>query len=132
MARRSDDLIAEAQARIDASRSNALGALREAAGRRDADQERAVRLAADNLIEKALRRLATGDRDAAHRLLDRALALSLEGSDPGEEGSLAVHLFVWDALREVALDGGHETWLDRAEQIISVPDLIDFDEGRIE
>jgi hypothetical protein len=110
-----DDLIARTRARLDAERTNALGALRTAAQRRDADQERAVRLAADNLLDKALRRLRAEDEDAARSLADRALRLSLEGSAPGEEGAVAVHLFVWDALREVALGGTLPDWLDRVE-----------------
>jgi hypothetical protein len=115
--RGNDDLIAQAQARIDANRSNALGGLRAASQQRDADQERAVRLAADTLLDKALRRLGDRDEPAARKLVDRALALGLPGSEPGEEGSLAVHLFVWDALREAALDGTREDWLDRAEEV---------------
>jgi hypothetical protein len=110
-----DDLIAWERLRRDSGRRNALGALRTAAERRDADQERAVRLAADNLLDKALRRI--DDVDAARKLVDRALRLSLEGSAPGEEGALAVHLFVWDALRAAALDRDRPTWLDRAEAI---------------
>ena len=41
---------------------DALGAVRAAAERREADEERAVRLAADTLLDKALRRLTDGDR----------------------------------------------------------------------
>jgi hypothetical protein len=111
------DLFARAQARLDAERGNALGALRTAAQRRDADQERAVRLAADNLLDKALRRLGSGDEAGARSLVDRALGLSLEGSAPGEEGALAVHLFVWDALRVAALSGKQPGWLDRVEAV---------------
>jgi hypothetical protein len=112
-----DDLIAWERLRRDVGQRNALGALRTAAERRDADQERAVRLAADNLLDKALRRLRAGEEDAARSLVDRALRLSLEGSDPGEEGAVAVHLFVWDALREVALGGKQSDWLDRVEAV---------------
>jgi hypothetical protein len=108
-----DDLIARERLRREAERRNALGALRTAAERRDADQERAVRLAADNLLDKALRRL---DDDAA-RLVDRALQLTVAGAEPGGAGTLAVHLFVWDAVREAALDGQHDGWLDRAEAV---------------
>lgn len=115
MAESADDLIAWEQLRRDSGRRNALGALRTAAERRDADQERAIRLAADNLLDKALRRI--DDEPAARKLIDRALGLSLEGSAPGEEGALAVHLFVWDALRAAALDRDRPTWLDRAEAI---------------
>jgi hypothetical protein len=111
------DLFARAQARLDAQRGNALGALRTAAERRDADQERAVRLAADNLLDKALRRLGSGDDAGARSLVDRALRLSLEGSVPGEEGALAVHLFVWDALRVTALGGQQADWVARAEAV---------------
>ncbi|GAA2753653.1 hypothetical protein [Amnibacterium kyonggiense] len=108
-----DDLIAWERLRRDAERRGAFGALRTDAERRDADRERAVRLAADTLLDKALRR---GDSEAgARKLVDRALTLSVPGSEPGEEGALAVHLFVWDALREVALDPAHPDWLDRAE-----------------
>lgn len=112
-----DDLIARMQVQRDAARSNALGPLRDAAGRRASDQERAIRLAADNLLDKALRRLGEGDDVAARRFVDRALRLSVPSSAPGEEGALAVHLFVWDALREAALDGEHEAWLDRAAEV---------------
>jgi hypothetical protein len=111
------DLFARAQARRDAARGNALGALRSAAERRDADQERAVRLAADNLLDKALRRLGSGDEAGARNLVDRALRLSLEGSAAGEEGALAVHLFVWDALRGTALSGKQADWVHRAEDV---------------
>ena len=107
-----DDLIAWERLRRETERRNAFGGVRTAVQRRDADQERAVRLAADNLLDKALRRI--GDEDAARRLVDRALRLSVEGSTPGEDGALAVHLFAWDALREAALDGEHDGWLDRA------------------
>lgn len=118
MAQGHDELIAQAQDRIDASRTAALGGLRVAAARRDADQERAIRLAADTLLDKALRRLGGDDDAAARKLVDRALQLGLPGSEPGEEGSLAVHLFVWDALREAALGDGHqEAWLDRAGEV---------------
>ena len=113
MADAADDLIAWERIRRSSEQGNALGALRTAAERRDADQERAVRLAADNLLDKALRRLDDGP--AARKLVDRAFLLPLEGSQPGEAGALAVHLFVWDALREAALDGKHGGWLDRAE-----------------
>ena len=115
MADTADDLIAWERIRRDAERGNALGALRTAAERRDADQERAIRLAADNLLDKAYRRL--DDEAAAGRLVDRALRLTLEGSAPGEEGALAVHLFVWDAIREAALDGKHDGWLEKAESV---------------
>ncbi len=110
-----DDLIARMQVQRDAARSNALGPLRDAAGRRASDQERAIRLAADNLLDKALRRLGD-DEPAARRFVDRALQLAVPGSEPGEEGALAVHLFVWDALREAALGGKQEGWLDRAAE----------------
>ena len=110
-----DDLIARERLRRDAERSNALGALRTAAERRDADQERAVRLAADNLLDKAFRRI--DDEAAARRLVDRALRLSVAGGEPGGAGTLAVHLFIWDAVREAALDGEHDGWLDRAEAV---------------
>jgi hypothetical protein len=106
------DLIARVQAERDAARSNALGPLREAAGRRASDQERAVRLAADNLLDKALRRLRDGDEAAARTAVARALRLG-----DGDEGPLAVHLFVWDALREAALGEGHDDWLDRAQAV---------------
>ena len=111
-----DDLIARMQVQRDAARSNALGPLRDAAGRRASDQERAIRLAADNLLDKALRRLSDGDEASARRFVDRALQLAAPGSEPGEEGALAVHLFVWDALREAALRGEQEGWLDRAAE----------------
>ena len=115
-----DGLLARAQERLDAERSNALGPLRDAAGRRASDQERAMRLAADNLLDKALRRLAADDDEGARRLVDRALGLTLEGSAPGAEGALAVHLFVWDALREATARDG---WLDRAETVTAaLPD----------
>ncbi|MGT2427167.1 hypothetical protein [Amnibacterium kyonggiense] len=107
-----DDLIAWERLRRQTERRGAFGALRTDAQRRDADHERAVRLAADTLLDKALRRLDDGP--AARRLVDRALRLSVPGSEPGEEGALAVHLFVWDALREVALDEASPDWLDRA------------------
>lgn len=103
MAESADGLIAWERLRRDVGRRNVFGALRTAGERRDADQERAIRLAADGLLDKALRRL--DDEAAARKLIDRALRLSLEGSAPGEEGAVAVHLFVWDALREAALGG---------------------------
>ena len=111
-----DDLIARMQVQRDAARSNALGPLRDAAGRRASDQERAIRLAADTLLDKALRRLGDGDEPAARRFVDRALRLAVPGSESGEEGALAVHLFVWDGLREVWLGGKQEGWLDRAAE----------------
>ncbi|MBW4040855.1 MAG: hypothetical protein HIU86_01835 [Acidobacteria bacterium] len=118
MAEAADDLIAWERLRRDAQRGNALGALRTAAERRDADQERAVRLAADNLLDKAFRRI---DEDVeARRLVDRALRLTVAGAEPGGAGALAVHLFVWDAVREAALDGKHDGWLDRAEAVALV------------
>jgi hypothetical protein len=112
-----DELIAWERLRRDVGQRNALGALRTAAERRDADQERAVRLAADNLLDKAVRRLRADEDDAARALVDRALRLSLETSAPGEEGAVAVHLFVWDAVREAALGGQHADWLDRVAAV---------------
>jgi hypothetical protein len=108
-----DDLIARMQVQRDTARTNALGPLRDAASRRASDQERAIRLAADTLLDKALRRLGDGDAETARRFVDRALRLAVPGSEPGEEGALAVHLFVWDALREVWMGGKQEGWLDR-------------------
>lgn len=115
MADSAEDLIAWERLRREVGQRNALGGLRNAAERRDADQERAVRLAADNLLDKALRRVGDDDEAAARKLVDRALRLSLEGSAPGEEGAVAVHLFVWDAVREAALGGKQPDWLDRVE-----------------
>ena len=108
-----DDLIARERLRRDAERGNALGALRAAEEHRDADHERAVRLAADTLLDKAFRRQG----DEARRLVDRALRLTVSESEPGGAGTLAVHLYVWDAIREAALDGRHDGWLDRAEAV---------------
>jgi hypothetical protein len=115
--RRNDDLLARMQLQREAQRSAALGPLREAAGRRASDQERAIRLAADTLLDKALRRLRDGDEAAARRFVDRALRLAVPGSDAGEEGALAVHLFVWDALRDAALGGTREDWAERAAEV---------------
>jgi hypothetical protein len=107
-----DDLIAWERLRRDTARRGAFGALRTDVERRDADQERAVRLAADNLLDKALRRLRTGDEPAARAAVERALRLG-----EGDEGPLAVHLFVWDALRETALGDARDGWLDRVEAV---------------
>jgi hypothetical protein len=93
----------------------ALGPLKAAARRRDSDEERAVRLAADTLLDKALRRLRHGDVPAARRFVERALALSADRTPPGEDDALAVHLFVWDAVRERAIGAEDGTWLDRVE-----------------
>lgn len=115
MADSAEELIAWERLRRDVGRRNVLGALRTAGERRAADQERAIRLAADNLLDKALRRIE--DEAAARTLVDRALRLSLEGSAPGEEGAVAVHLFVWDALRETALGATTPDWIDRVAAV---------------
>ena len=103
MADSADDLIAWERLRRDSGRRNALGALRTAAERRDADQERAIRLAADNLLDKALRRI--DDEPAARKLVDRALQLSLDGSAPGEAGHPRV------ATNSVYMDKDHPSAL---------------------
>jgi hypothetical protein len=110
-----EETIARVRAAMDAERRNALGGLREAKDRRDADQERAIRIAADNLLDKAVRRLDGLDEAGALRFVERALALTTDASAPGEDGALAVHLFVWDVLREVALEADDDGWLDVAE-----------------
>ncbi|MGN6444084.1 hypothetical protein [Amnibacterium sp.] len=112
-----DDLIAWERMRLEAELSGPLGGVRSASRRADADRERAVRLAADNLLDKALRRVVAGDDGAARRLVDRALRLTVDELEPAVDAALAVHLFVWDALRAAALEGGHESWLDRAEAV---------------
>lgn len=98
-------------------RRSALGGMRLAAGRAASDGETALLIGAANLLDKALRRLGSGDEAAAGRLVDRALAL-----DPGpvgaiEPGPMAAHLLVAQELAAFRARRG-DGWLDAATDLL--------------
>lgn len=109
--------IARAAQQLDADRRNALGPLRQGSSSIDADRERAGRLAADNLLQKALRRVASGDDAGARRFVERALTHGIDGGEPGEAGAMGSHLLAWDVLRTAAIDDPDASWLVRANAI---------------
>lgn len=115
-----EERLTRMEARFEAERRNALGVLRQSSNTIGFDQERAVTLAADNLLQKALRRLGDGDDAAARRFIERALALELDGEPSADPGAMGAHLLAWDVLRTPVLDEEHDrsVWLERATAIL--------------
>jgi len=78
--------------------------------------DQAVDIAADNLLAKALRDLADGNRSRADAYIEKAMRLpdSRQRGGPAAQG--AAHLMVFSAIvDEVELaDPGDSSWLDRA------------------
>jgi hypothetical protein len=78
--------------------------------------DQAVDIAAENLLAKALRDLADGNRSRADAYIEKALRLPDSQQREGPAAQGAAHLMVFSAIvDEVEMaDPGDSAWLDRA------------------
>lgn len=97
-----------------------LGSVRLASNAIDMELGLATSRAADNLLTKAIRRLADGDHDGARGFVERALKLPRDDHDDIDPAPWAAHMTLFNALVD-DVEGspeGDDAWLGRAEQVL--------------
>jgi hypothetical protein len=110
MARLSDDDFAALQDEIDQDTAQALGDVRRASGAQRNAETQAWLAAGDNLAEKAIAALDTGDKARADRLVQRIVALPVV--DEGmRSGLMAVNLLLYNEVVDPSFEGGEERGL---------------------
>lgn len=105
MARLSDDDFTALRAQQDEDNARALGDLRRASGARRTAEIEAWLAAGDNLAEKALAALDTGDEGGARRLVQRIIDLPVV-DDETPAGLMAVHLLLYNELVDPSFETG--------------------------
>ena len=80
-------------------------------------ENQAVSNAADNLLVKATRAIASGDRSRAERYVDRALELPWDQMAEAEAAPQAAHMALYRMVTGAIQrsDEGDQSWLDAAE-----------------
>jgi hypothetical protein len=105
MARLSDDDFTALQAELDQDAARALGDVRRASGAQRNAETEAWLAAGDNLAEKAIAALDTGDDERAARLVQRIVALP-EIDEDVRAGLMAVHLLLYSEIVDPSFEGG--------------------------
>lgn len=105
--------------RREAGFDGALGHTLIASGRTNQGFSRATSDAADNLLTKALRRLAAGDDDRARAFVRRALQLPYDEHEEMDPAPWSVHMMLYLSLTAdlEASPVGDLGWLDRATDV---------------
>jgi hypothetical protein len=105
MARLSDDDFTALRKERDDDASRALGDVRRASGAQRNSEIEAWLAAGDNLAEKAIAALDTGDDAGARRLVGRIVALPVVDTDT-HAGLMAVHLLLYNEVVDPSFEGG--------------------------
>ena len=105
MARLSDDDFAALQEELDRDSARALGDLRRADGAERNAEIEAWLAAGDNLAEKAIAALDTGDDARAAKLVQRIVALPVV-DDEMRPGLMAVDLLLYNEIVDPSFEGG--------------------------
>ena len=104
MARLSDDDFTALRKERDENESRALGDLRRASGAQRNSEIEVWLAAGDNLAEKAIAALDTGDDAGARRLVERIVALPVVDTDT-RAGLMAVHLLLYNEIVDPSFAG---------------------------
>lgn len=105
MARLSDDDFTALRRERDEDESRVLGEVRRASGAQHNSEIEVWLAAGDNLAEKAIAALDTGNEAGARRLVERIVALPVVDTDT-RAGLMAVHLLLYNEVVDPSFEGG--------------------------